>query len=426
MSEKSNEPIEYASPLTPPSPPKGALLAIFLIVLSDMVGFGVIVPLLPIYAEQYSHSAMAVGLLFSIFSLCQLVATPILGLMSDRFGRRPVLLVSQLGSSAGYLLLGVASYVHWANPMTGLILIYISRAIDGISGGNISTAQAYISDVTTPENRAKGMGALGAAFGIGFTIGPAIGGVLGHYHVAFPAIAAALLSFVAAVQTFFALKEARIHVKSDAENWLHPSRFKPIVTNPMLMHMLLISFISMGAFVMLESTFALFLMKHFSYGALQVGLVFAYIGVVIAVVQGGLIGRLTKLFGEWKLAIVGPICVALAMMIYAQLPMLPFVGLILLGGLLNATGRSLQTPSLSSLISKTADSNIQGATFGLYHMLMSLARTIGPVLATWVYAYKSTSPFLLAGGITGAAALWTVWLRSRQPQSTTQPAPLSA
>jgi len=410
MSDAIPTPPDYAPPGT--QPPKGALLAIFLIVLSDMVGFGIIVPLLPFYAEQYSHSAFAVGLLFSVFSLCQLIATPILGLMSDRFGRRPVLLLSQLGSSAGYLLLGFASYVHWANPLTGLILIYISRALDGASGGNISAAQAYISDVTTPENRARGMGALGAAFGIGFTIGPAIGGILGHFHVVFPAIAAATLSFVAALQTYFYLKEARVHVKSDAENWLHPSRFKPILADRALVHMLMISFVSMGAFVMLESIFALFLMKHFSYGELQVGLIFAYIGVVIAVVQGRLIGPLTKLFGEWKLAIVGPICVALAMVIYAQLPLLPFLGMILLGGFLNATGRSLQTPSLSSLISKKSGEQVQGATFGLYHMLMSLARTIGPVLAAWSYGYRSVAPFLLAAGITGLAALWTVWLRS--------------
>jgi len=333
-----------------------------------------------------------------------------------------VLILSQLGSVIGYLMLAGASYVSWSNPMHGLVLIYVSRAIDGLSGGNISTAQAYISDVTTPENRAKGMGMLGAAFGIGFTIGPAIGGILGHYHVALPAMAAATLAAVAAIQTYFKLTESRVHKPSDTEAWLHPSRFKPIIADRPLMHMLMISFISMAAFVMLEATFALFLADVFAYGALQVGLVFAYIGVIIVIVQGRLIGPLTKMFGEWKLAIIGPVLVTLAMLIYAQLGLTPIFALILIGGLLNATGRSLQTPSLSSLISLTAGPQIQGATFGMYHMLMSLARVIGPALATWVYTYQKSSPFLLAGGITGVAALWTLWLRSRQTQPIPQPA----
>lgn len=419
MSEEQHPP-DYASPEK--QPPKGALLAIFLIVLSDMIGFGVIVPLLPFYSHQYSQSAFAVGLLFSIFSVCQLIATPILGLMSDRFGRRPVLIISQLGSTLGYLLLAIASYVHWSNPMFGLVMIYISRAIDGISGGNISTAQAYIADITTPENRARGMGLLGAAFGIGFTIGPAMGGILGHFHISLPALAAAVLTFVAAAQTYFTLREARVHVKSDSENWLHPSRFKPIVTDVALANMMLISIASMGAFVMYESVLALFLLEHFSYGKLQVGLIFAYVGVVIAIMQGRMTGPLTRRFGEWKLAIVGPICVALAMLLYAQLPIWPLLALILLGGTINAIGRSLQTPSLSALISKTASPDIQGATFGLYHMLMALARTVGPILAAWAYEFQTTAPFLLAGGITGLAALWTLWLRSRQLQLAPQPA----
>src|SRR3954465_10830345 len=158
-------------PAPPAGPPRGAMLAIFLIVLADLMGFGVIIPLLPFYARQYHASDFQVGLLFTIFSLCQMLATPVLGLMSDRFGSRPVLLLSQIGSVLGYLLLTYATYRQWNNVALGLILVYASRAIDGLSGGNIATAQAYISDITTPQTRAKGMGMLGAAFGIGFSIG---------------------------------------------------------------------------------------------------------------------------------------------------------------------------------------------------------------------------------------------------------------
>src|SRR5579862_2791430 len=245
----------------PPEPPRGAMLAIFLIVLSDLMGFGVIIPLLPFYARQYAASDFQVGLLFAVFSLCQLIATPLLGLASDRWGRRPILLLSQIGSVLGYLLLAFATKHNWTNVQMGLMMVYLSRAIDGLSGGNISTAQAYISDVTTAKNRAKGMGMLGAAFGIGFTIGPWIGGMLGAKpgHEWIPALAAATFSGIAALQTFIRLPESRQHKASEAEVWLHPSRFLPIIRNSALLQLLLISFFSMMAFVMMESTFAIFL-----------------------------------------------------------------------------------------------------------------------------------------------------------------------
>ena len=179
MSEPTSLDYEPASPggSAQPAPPKGAMGIIFLIVLIDLLGFGIIIPLLPLYAKQYQASPFQVGLLFSVYSVCQFVASPVLGAISDRYGRRGVLVYSQLGSAVGYLLLGLVMQFHWTNAAFALLLFYASRLIDGISGGNISTAQAYVSDVTTPENRAKGMGVLGAAFGVGFSIGPFIGGV---------------------------------------------------------------------------------------------------------------------------------------------------------------------------------------------------------------------------------------------------------
>src|SRR3954469_10677732 len=262
----SDEPVTAPQSLAPPPAPapRGAMLAIFLIVLADLMGFGVIIPLLPFYARKYHASDFQVGLLFTIFSLCQMIATPVLGLMSDRFGRRPVLLLSQVGSVLGYLLLTYATYRQWNNVALGLILVYASRAIDGLSGGNIATAQAYISDITTPQTRAKGMGMLGAAFGIGFSIGPAVGGLLGSLHVWLPALLAAAMSGAAALQTYFRLPESRYHRPSEAQMWLHPSRFGPIVRNPAVMQLLLISFLSMLAFVMMETVFPLFLNDTFN------------------------------------------------------------------------------------------------------------------------------------------------------------------
>lgn len=416
MSEPAT--IEETGKPEPPAHLKGAMAAIFLIVLSDLMGFGLIIPLLPFYAKAYAASDFQVGLLFSVYSGCQLLASPLLGLMSDRFGRRPVLLLSQIGSVIGFVLLGVATHSQ-LSPAVGLMLVYISRVIDGFSGGNISTAQAYISDVTTKENRAKGMGMLGAAFGIGFSIGPAVGGLLGHYNVSYPAFAAAALSGTAALMTYFRLPESKHHETSESELWLHPSKFLPILRNSPLVQMLLIFFFSMMAFVMLEACFALFLKEAFGYGPRQVGAFFGFVGVIIIIVQGGLIGRLTKRFGEWPLVIIGPLLVSLAMALYVEAGWRPLLWILLIAGFFNAAGRSLQTPTLSALISHIADPKQQGTVFGLFHMLGSLARVIGPIIAMSVFTRHHTAPFIVAGAITLAAALWTVALRGvveRSPQ----------
>jgi DHA1 family tetracycline resistance protein-like MFS transporter len=300
----------------------------------------------------------------------------------------------------------------------GLTLVYLSRVIDGLSGGNISTAQAYVSDVTTAANRAKGMGLLGAAFGIGFTLGPFLGGVLGEPpHESYPAFAAAIFCGIAALQTYFRLPESRFHKTSEAEAWLHPSQFLPILRNSPLVQMLLIFFFSMMAFVMMEATFAMFLNDTFGYTARKVGWFFGLAGLTIVIVQGGLVGRLSKALGEWPLVITGPVLVTTAMLLLTQIGLHPTVGLLLLAVICNATGRSLQTPTLSALISHTSDPQMQGRVFGLFHMLGSLARVIGPIIATGVYTKHHVGPYLVAGGITFAAAVWTVMLRATTPRA---------
>jgi DHA1 family tetracycline resistance protein-like MFS transporter len=395
---------------------------IFLIVFMDLLGFGVIIPLLPFYIPNQQSHSLQVGLLFSIYSICQFAAAPILGAISDRKGRRPVLIVSQIGSVIGFVLLGWVSLQSWRMTGFGLALIYVSRIIDGLSGGNISTAQAYISDVTTPENRAKGMGVLGAAFGIGFATGPAIGGILGKYNVAYPAFAAAMFSTGAALLTWWKLPESREHKPVEAEVWLHPSRFKVVFHRPVLVQLLMITFISMCAFVMMEATIALFLSRQdtFRWGVDKVGWFFALAGLVIAVVQGGLIGRLTKLFGEWPLAIAGPLLVAVGMTLFSTTAYHPMVLVLLLGCAINAGGRSLQHPSMSSLISKNSDRESQGVVFGMYHGLSSLARVVGPIIAGIAYKFHATGAFVVSGAIVLVAAIWTALVRTTAPQ---HPAP---
>jgi DHA1 family tetracycline resistance protein-like MFS transporter len=411
-------------PATQPPPddaaPKGALGVIFLIVLIDLMGFGIIIPLLPFYVPGYKEHALKVTLLFSAFSLCQFIGAPILGMLSDRYGRRPVLVLSQVGSAAGYVLLGVATTLGARGVITPelmLALVYVSRVIDGFTGGNISTAQAYVSDVTTPANRARGMGVLGAAFGLGFSLGPFLGGTLGHYDKAWPAYAAATVQRAAAVLTYLKLPESRKHRESEVVAWLHPSRFAPILRKPVLVQLLAISFFTMAAFVMMESVVGLYLNRTFGYGERQVGYFFGFIGVVIIIVQGGLIGRLTKRFGEWPLAIAGTLLVSLGMVGFTGTAWWTGLGLLCLAGAVNATGRSLQQPTVSALMSKFSDPREQGIVFGLYHGLGSLARVAGPVVAGLVYEWQRfTGAFVVAGVVALLMAVWTFLLRQPAPR----------
>lgn len=419
-------PLDYESSAAPVEPPRGALGVIFLIVLIDLLGFGIIIPLLPFYVPGFKENALKVTLTFSIYSIFQFIGAPILGMFSDRFGRRPVLVISQFGSAAGYLLLAIATRWHDSNPSLMLTLVYISRTIDGFTGGNLSTAQAYVSDVTTPANRARGMGVLGAAFGLGFCVGPFLGGTLGHYHPAWPAYAAAALSLSAGVLSYLRLKEPARHATTEvgathASAWLHPSRFAPILRRPVLVQLLAISFFTMAAFVMMESVIALYLNKMFAFEERHVGYFFGFLGVVIIVVQGGLIGRLTKIFGEWTLAVAGTLMVAIGMCGFIYTAWMPVLGLLLVAGTFNSAGRSFQQPTVSSLLSKFSDPREQGIIFGLYHGLLSLARVAGPVVAGLVYTlWRNTGAFATAATIALLMALWTLALRQPAPKADTR------
>ena len=457
-------PIDYAAgPAPDAGPPKGALAAIFLVAAMDFLGFGIIIPLLPRLVPDYRENPLKVTLIFSVYSICQFIGAPVLGALSDRTGRRPVLVISQLGSAIGYLLLGLAPFAAgwwaYASPAEGSLLhtllptsaaatlavVYLSRIIDGFTGGNIATAQAYISDVTTSANRAKGMGMLGAAFGVGFSLGPALGGLLGYYGVqmfghqgvSLPAYVAAVLAAVAAYLSWTKLVEARTHKPAEAEVWFHPSKFTRVFRTPVVGQLLSISFFIMAAFVMMESVLVLFLDTHFKLKELGTGLFFGWLGLCIIVIQGGVVGRLSKKVGEWPLAVVGPILVAAGMAIFIATA---FVGatpdadrgagggaggvgttgaaygfglaLLMLAGAVNATGRSLQQPATSALLSKYSDARDQGVVFGVYHGLGSLARVAGPIVAGLVYSlWRNTGPFATAGAIAVLVCLWTATLK---------------
>ncbi len=407
-----------------PKEEKNAFRILFLIVVSDMLGFGIVIPLLPFYAIKFGASVLGVTLMLSVASLCQFISAPILGSLSDRIGRRRVLVFSQLGTVTAGVVLGLATLIHFQNPLFGLAIIYLSRIIDGISGGNVSTAQAYVSDVSTAENKAKRMGMLGAAFGIGFAIGPGIGGVLGHFNPAIPPFLAAALSLTAAIITYLKLPESLKHPVHHQPGW-HFVRSARLMKRPILAQLVLIWFLSMFAFVTAEAILALFLKDHYHFDELGVGLMFMIAGIMIIIVQGKLIGPLKKLVGEWSLATIGPICFSIAMVLYGSASFMaePLLLLLGIGVIFNALGRSLQTPCISTLVSHHAPSTQQGAAFGLFHGMGSLARVFGPALAGLLYDRKAYEPFFFGAGLTLIAAIWMagIWLQSHR-----LPAPMPA
>lgn len=356
---------------------RSPLLVIFITVFIDLIGFGIVIPVLPFYVEgtRFNASPRIVGLLFASYSIMQLLFTPILGRLSDRYGRRPILLISLLGTAAGFLILGLATTV-W--------MLFLGRIIDGISGGNISTAQAYIADVTTPENRARGMGMIGAAFGLGFIFGPAIGGILSRWGINVPFLFAAGLALANATLLYFVLPETvtREHPARASAAVGRWTQLFEALKQQRLAFVLAIYFLFIVAFSIMTSSFALFTMFRFGYDAHDTGWLFGYVGVIGAIIQGGLIGRLVKRFGELQLTIAGALLFATSLF---SIPLTgPHTGLLmlLLVGAMFAVGNALATPSLTSLASKSVGRAEQGGVLGVTQSVASLARAVGPLIAS--------------------------------------------
>ena len=373
---------------------KPGLPVVYLTVFIDLVGFGIILPQLPYYAERFGATGVWVGAILTAYSAAQLVGASFLGRLSDRVGRRPVLLMSLAGSAASLLLSGLAD---------SLWLLLAARALAGLFGGSIAAAQAYIADVTAPEERAKYMGLLGASIGLGFVFGPAIGSLLARFGFGAAAFTAAGLAAANLVFAFFRLPETRsaearqhAHARVDWSNFLDALHHRSIG------RLLAATFLSTLAFVAMEATFALLGEARLGIGAGRLGLVFAYVGIVMVIVQGGLVGRLAPRFGERALATVGALLMAASL---AALPLVPSLGaaLVVLAGL--AVGQGLTTPMLSTLLSRAADADEQGGTLGLGQSLAAAARAVGPIGAGWLYDRAEALPYAAAGAVMVLAAL---------------------
>jgi MFS family permease len=391
---------------------------LFLIVFVDLVGFGLVIPLLPFYAVRFGASPQEVTLLLAVYSFMQLFTAPFWGRLSDRLGRRPVLMTSMTASVLAYLWLGAAN---------ALWMLFAARALAGACAGNIAAAQAYIADVTTPENRAKGMGLIGAAFGLGFIFGPALGGFLAgnkpaSANLQIPAWVAAGLSLVALCGVLFVLRESR-SAEERAQAGPRPGRVQIILgalRRPVLARLILVFFLVILAFAGMESTFALWAMAQFRWGPEQVGYVFAYVGVLSAILQGGMIGRLAQRYGEERLLLAGLVLIAIGLVALPFARDIAWLG-VAVSGL--ALGIGLAQPSLNSLISRRAGRAEQGAVLGVTQSVGSLSRVLGPALAGVLFGdLGRASPFLWGAGLIAVAFLLTFHLlRGLGPAGVTEP-----
>jgi DHA1 family tetracycline resistance protein-like MFS transporter len=355
--------------------PERPLLIIFLIVLVNLIGFGIIIPLLPFYATRLGASAFTIGLLFASFSVAQLLAAPILGELSDRYGRRPVLIFSLIGTVASFVLLALANSVA---------MVFVARIIDGLSGGNISTARAYIGDVTTVEDRARGFGLIGAAFGLGFVFGPALGGVLGHLGYAAPAWGAAAIAAVATALAWAWLPETVRRTSARRPSpWGEVGR---LLRRPVVGRLLLIDFLYWATFAAYQTSFALFGARRFGFDVSQTGYLLAVVGALGVIVQVALVGPVVRRFGERRVLPAGLLLASLGLFIAAAARSVPVFVLALLPG---ATGVALAIPTLTSLISQAAPADEQGRIQGVSSALEGLGRSVGPVWGNGVLQLHS-------------------------------------
>jgi DHA1 family tetracycline resistance protein-like MFS transporter len=394
---------------------------LFLIVFVDLVGFGLVIPLLPFYAERFTASPLQMTALFATFSLMSLLTAPLWGRLSDRVGRRPVLRGSMAAAALAYV---------WMAFATHLWMLFAARAFAGACAGKIAAAQAYIADVTTPEKRARGMGMIGAAFGLGFIIGPVLGGVIAGDDVATadlatPCLIAAGLSFAAFLGVVLLLPES-LAQPTQADRRGRIASAQAAFSRPVLGRLLLVFFLVILAFSGMETVFAWWAIAQFGWGPRPTGFVFFYVGLLSAAMQGGLIGPLTRRFGEERLMLAGLGLIALGLLLMPFAANLPLL-LVAVSAL--ALGMGATQPSINSLISRRAGADRQGEVMGVAQSIGALSRVLGPVAAGALFAeFGRRSPFLWGAALvaTALAIGWRLPRAAGAPLTAQQQKPVGA
>ncbi len=376
---------------------KRPMLVVFLTVVLDLVGFGLVIPMLAFYAEAFRATPLQVTLMMSCFSLGQFFAAPFWGQLSDKYGRRPLLLFSILMTAVALFAFGSA---------TSLWMLFLFRTLHGVMTANIAIAQACVADLTTPETRAKGMGLIGAAFGIGFTIGPFLGGELARFGLTTPIFVAAGLSLLNFVLGYFWLPETYRPGAQSAARPISPTALVDALRHPRAGQVIALTFIYIFAFAAMESTFTLFAEHEHGLRPEDVGRLFGLIGVVGAIVQGGLIHRLVRRFGEAALVPPGLAIIALGL---ALLPKMPVGVPLLTSFAILAVGQGVASPSLQSLVSRSASAEEQGKILGSNQSMGAIARVFAPVLGGLLFERVGHgAPFYASAGLLVAAAVFAV------------------
>jgi MFS transporter, DHA1 family, tetracycline resistance protein len=359
------------------------LLVIFLTIFVNLVGFGIIIPLLPFYAETFGASPLVIGLLFGVFSLAQLVAAPALGELSDRYGRRPVLLFSLGGTVASFVMLALAQ---------SLTMLFVARIVDGLSGGNIATARAYVADITEPKDRARAYGFIGAAFGLGFVLGPALSAVLSHISYTAPIWAAAGITLLAMLLAWVWLPET-VH-RATAATGKPFGNLSAMMKRPAVRRVLMIDFVYWFAFAIFQTTFALFAARRFGFDAPQTAYFLAAFGLLGAVVQGALIRPIVRRLGDKPTFMLGIVCAAVGLLGLTLTHTVPLFALALVP---LAFGIGFGHPTVSSLVSRAARGDEQGRVQGAASAVESLGRAFGPLWGSAsLQRFGEATPYLSA------------------------------
>src|SRR5205085_2072053 len=392
---------------------KASLLVLFLTVFIDLIGFGMVIPFLSFYAREYGASGTTVGAVVGVYSIMQFFFAPIWGRVSDRVGRRPVILLSLAASCSGYFLF---AFAH------SFAMLFVSRIIAGIGGANIGTAQAYIADTTTVENRAKGMGLIGAAFGLGFILGPPLSGILstvgihhGWHGNLLPGVVAGSMSLIALLIALFVLGESK---KPDAtvRTGLPPQFDRRVWAElgerKMLLAIMLTLFLMLLAVAGMETSVTLHARDRFHFTQLQLAYFFLFMGVIVATIQGGLVGRLAKRFGERTLVAVGTASYTLGL---ALVPLIWRVPLLYLVAFFISIGTGLCYPCLTSLVTKASPQSEHGSMLGVATAVGSLARFVGPVAMGFMYNLAQARGAFYGGAVLTFAAFLIAMMMRRMP-----------
>jgi MFS family permease len=393
-----------------PAVRRTSLLVLFLTVFIDLIGFGMVIPFLSFYAREYGAKGVVVGAIVGIYSIMQFFFAPMWGRLSDRIGRRPVILISLAASCSGYLLF---AFAH------DLRLLLLSRLVAGIGGASIGTAQAYIADTTTEENRAKGMGLIGAAFGLGFILGPPLSGILSavgiHHRLPgnlLPGLAAASASFFALTLGLFVLGESKRPdgtLRSGLPPQLDPHIWRQVGQRSTLAAIMLALFLTLLSVSGMETSVTLHARDRFGFSQLDLAWFFLFMGVIVVMLQGGLIGKLAKVLGEKMLVAIGAASFTIGLVMVPSVWRVPLLYVV---AFFIAIGQGLSYPSLTSLVTKATPKAEHGTMLGLAAGIGSLARFLGPVVSGFFYDLaKARGAFYSGAALTGAALVVALWLR---------------